>query len=47
VLDRIERMGNALPDPATLFLLGALTVMGLSQLAVALDWSVQKTVTRR
>ena len=46
MLDRIERLGNALPDPATLFLLGAVAVMGLSQLAVTLDWSVEKTVTR-
>jgi len=46
MLDRIERLGNALPDPATLFLLGALAVMGLSQLAVSLDWSVEKTVAR-
>jgi aminobenzoyl-glutamate transport protein len=46
VFARVERIGNALPDPATLFLLGALAVMGLSQLAVALDWSVEKTETR-
>lgn len=46
MLERIEKIGNALPDPATLFLLGALAVMGLSQLAVALDWSVEKTLTR-
>ncbi len=46
MLDRIERLGNALPDPATLFLLGALAVMGLSQLAVSLDWSVEKNVAR-
>jgi aminobenzoyl-glutamate transport protein len=46
LLDRIERIGNALPDPATLFLIGALAVLALSQLAVALDWSVEKTVSR-
>jgi aminobenzoyl-glutamate transport protein len=45
-LDRIEAVGNALPDPATLFALGALTVMLLSQVAVSLDWSVEKTVQR-
>ena len=45
-LDRIERLGNALPDPATLFVLGALAVMAASQLAVHLDWSVEKTVAR-
>jgi len=43
-LDRIERAGNTLPDPATLFLLGALLVMGLSQLAVSFEWSAAKTV---
>lgn len=46
MLARIERLGNALPDPATLFLLGALAVMGLSQLAVALDWSVERSESR-
>jgi aminobenzoyl-glutamate transport protein len=46
LLDRIERVGNALPDPITLFAAGALLVMGLSQLAVSLDWHVEKTVAR-
>jgi aminobenzoyl-glutamate transport protein len=46
LLDRIERVGNALPDPTTLFAAGALLVMLLSQLAVSLDWQAQKTVTR-
>lgn len=44
LLGAIERLGNRLPDPATLFLLGTLLLMALSQLAVALGWSVQKTV---
>ena len=43
-LDRIEALGNALPDPATLFALGALAVMLLSQVAVSLNWEVEKTV---
>ncbi len=43
-LDRIERLGNALPDPATLFLLGTLGVIALSQLAVGLGWEVTKSV---
>jgi aminobenzoyl-glutamate transport protein len=43
-LDRVERAGDRLPDPATLFLVGTLLVMLLSQLAVALDWQVTKTV---
>jgi len=46
LLDRIERVGNALPDPTTLFLIGALLVMGVSQLAASLEWSVQKSVSR-
>jgi aminobenzoyl-glutamate transport protein len=46
LLDRIERVGNALPDPATLFLLGSLLVVVLSQLAVSLEWTVDKTVLR-
>jgi aminobenzoyl-glutamate transport protein len=46
LLDRIERIGNALPHPATLFLAGALAVMALSQVAAELDWSVEKNVSR-
>jgi aminobenzoyl-glutamate transport protein len=46
LLDRIERAGNALPDPATLFFAGAVLVMLLSHLAVAADWEVSKTVSR-
>ena len=46
VLAAIERIGNALPDPATLFLLGALLVMGVSHWAALAGWSVEKTVAR-
>ena len=45
LLDRIERAGNALPDPATLFVLGAFLVMALSHVAVLADWEVTKTVS--
>jgi len=45
-LDALERLGNRLPDPATLFALGAFAVMLLSAVAVQLDWTVEKTVTR-
>ncbi|MGH0030595.1 MAG: AbgT family transporter [Myxococcota bacterium] len=45
-LDRVERAGNALPDPTTLFVLGALLVLVGAELAVQLDWSVEKTVTQ-
>jgi aminobenzoyl-glutamate transport protein len=44
-LDRIERVGNALPHPATLFLLGALAVMALSQVAAVRGWTVEKTLS--
>ncbi len=45
-LGGLERLGNRLPDPTTLFLLGALAVLVLSQVAVALDWSVTRSVVR-
>ncbi len=45
-LDRIERAGNALPDPATLFAIGALLVALGSELAFRLDWQIEKTLTR-
>jgi aminobenzoyl-glutamate transport protein len=44
-LDRIERIGNALPHPATLFLIGALGVMALSQVAAVQGWTVEKTLS--
>ena len=44
-LDRLEQTGNRLPDPVTLFLAGTAMVMLLSQLAVMLDWSVEKTLS--
>ncbi len=43
-LDWVERVGNRLPHPATLFFLGALLVMALSQIAVIMGWSVDKVV---
>jgi aminobenzoyl-glutamate transport protein len=46
LLDRLERGGNRLPEPATLFLAGTLGVMLLSHLAVVLGWSVEKLVRR-
>ncbi len=45
LLDRIERVGNALPDPATLFLLGAVAVLALSQVAAHYQWTLEKTVS--
>jgi len=46
LLDTIERVGNRLPAPASLFLIGAVLVMILSQVAVSLDWTVEKTISR-
>ena len=42
LLDFIERVGNWLPDPATLFLGGLFLVMGLSWVASATEWTVEK-----
>jgi aminobenzoyl-glutamate transport protein len=44
LLDWIERTGNRLPDPATLFVLATLVVLLLSALAAAARWSVVKVV---
>jgi len=40
LLGWVERLGNRLPDPATLFLIGTLLVMAVSHVAVLMDWSV-------
>ena len=42
LLDRLERAGNALPHPVTLFAYALLLVMLLSQLAAWLGWSVER-----
>ncbi len=39
-LDTIERIGNRLPDPITLFLLGALFIVVLSDIAARGEWTV-------
>ncbi len=44
ILDLIEWIGNKLPDPAVLFLIGAAIVMLASQVAVWSDWEVQPKV---
>jgi aminobenzoyl-glutamate transport protein len=41
LLDLIEWIGNKLPDPALLFLIGAAVVMALSHLAVKVNWEVK------
>jgi aminobenzoyl-glutamate transport protein len=40
-LDAIERIGNRLPDPVTLFVIGALLVLIGSEIATALGWSIK------
>ncbi len=47
VLDWIERNGNRLPDPATLFLLGTIVIIALSGLIHWLDWSVSKPLLKQ
>ncbi|WP_428262065.1 AbgT family transporter [Haliangium sp.] len=44
ILDTIERLGNRMPAPASLFAGALLAVMLVSELAVRLDWSVSKQV---
>ena len=44
-LDWVERAGNRLPHPMTLFLIGAVAVLVISQVAASLGWSVERTVT--
>ena len=45
-LSLIERVGNALPHPATLFLLLSLAVIGLSEVATWFDLTAQHPVTK-
>jgi aminobenzoyl-glutamate transport protein len=47
LLDLIERIGNALPDPNTLFLIGTLLIMVLSHVAFVNDWSVREALPRQ
>lgn len=44
-LDWIERTGNRLPDPVTLFLLGAILVLICSEIAVQRGWQVVNPTT--
>jgi aminobenzoyl-glutamate transport protein len=45
ILDWIERVGNRLPDPVTLFAIGALAVLVGSHLAARLEWTVTNPTT--
>lgn len=44
-LDWVERVGNKLPDPVTLFIMGALLVLLGSELAVRFNWSIVHPAT--
>ncbi|MEX2215365.1 MAG: AbgT family transporter [Phycisphaeraceae bacterium] len=44
LLNGVERAGNALPDPMTLFLVGTLVVLLLSSFAAHYEWSIDKHV---
>jgi aminobenzoyl-glutamate transport protein len=41
LLDAVERIGNVLPEPSFLFVLGALVVMVLSAVAAGAGWTVE------
>ena len=43
----MERAGNRLPDPVTLFFIGAMMVLAGSELAVRLGWTVQHPTENR
>ena len=45
LLDRIERIGNRLPDPVTLFVLGAALVLVGSEVAARAGWTVENPTT--
>ncbi|MEE9574842.1 MAG: AbgT family transporter, partial [Gammaproteobacteria bacterium] len=45
LLDRIEKTGNRLPDPATLFVIGTIVVMFLSWLATVMSWQIHSELT--
>ncbi|NRB28333.1 MAG: AbgT family transporter [Roseibacillus sp.] len=45
-LDRIERVGNRLPHPMTLFLAGTVIILILPQIADVGNWSAEKNVMR-
>ena len=46
ILDHIERIGNRLPHPVTLFVIGTIVIMLFSQLAVSFEWQVLNPVTK-
>ena len=47
ILDWIEWIGNKLPDPTSLFLIGALLVVIASDIAVRTNWTVTKSLPEK
>ena len=45
LLRTIERVGNRLPDPVTLFIIGAAAVLILSEVAARTGWQVRNPTT--
>jgi len=41
-LNQIERLGNRLPDPVYLFIIGTVVIVFLAELAVVFSWQVEK-----
>lgn len=41
-LDLVELVGNKLPDPSVLFVIGTLIVMGVSALGASMEWQVEE-----
>lgn len=46
ILGFIERVGNALPDPVTLFFLGSIAIIFLSEFAAQTGWEVTNPVSK-
>ncbi|MGL4542927.1 MAG: AbgT family transporter, partial [Polymorphobacter sp.] len=44
-LDRVERLGNALPDPVMIFVALIVVLMALSAVGAALGWQATNPVT--
>ena len=45
LLRRIEYIGNRLPDPATMFVIGTILIVCLSHLAAVTNWNVTNPIT--
>ncbi len=41
-LNQIERLGNRLPDPVYLFIIGTVVIVFMAELGVVLNWQIEK-----